>query len=91
MRSGVDVPGWLRTLEHEVEEVTRPADGGRPGMEAPLELPAVSLSLRDFRLQLRSWREPLTPSSARRTGPQPRRPGRKPSKPKGDPRKEGEA
>ena len=89
--SGVDVPGWLRTLEHEVEEVTRPSDGGRPGMEAPLELPAVSLSLRDFRLQLRSWREPLTPSSARRTGPQPRRPGRKSSKPKGDPRKEGEA
>ncbi len=89
--SGVDVPAWLRTLEHEVDEVTRPADGGRPGMEAPLALPSVVLSLRDFRQQLRSWREPLTPSSARRTGPQPRRPGRKPSKPKGDPRKEGEA
>lgn len=89
--SGVDVPAWLRTLDHEVEETTRPTDGGRPGMEAPLELPPLIISVRDFRQQLRRWREPLTPSSARRTGPQPRRPGRKPSKPKGDPRKEGEA
>jgi hypothetical protein len=89
--SGVDVPGWLRTLEQEVDEVMHPADGGRPGAEAALEFPPVALGIRDFRQQLRRWKEPLAPSPARGEEPRPRRTSRRPSKPKEDPRKEGEA
>lgn len=88
--SGVDIPTWLRTLEQEVEDVLHPADGGRPGAEAPLEFPPILLNIRDFRQQLRHWKEPLAPSPARRNGPRPRRTGRRPSKPKED-RREGEA
>ena len=88
--SGVDIPAWLRTLEQEVDEVLYPADGGRPGAEAPLEFPPVLLTIRDFRQQLRHWKEPLAPSPARRNGPRPRRTGRRPSRPKED-RREGEA
>lgn len=89
--SGVDIPAWLRTLEQEVDDVLHPAEGGRPGAEAPLELTPVTLGIRDFRQQLRHWREPLAPSPARGNGPRPRRTGRRPSKPTEDPRKEGEA
>jgi hypothetical protein len=89
--SGVDVPGWLRTLEQEVDEVMHPADGGRPGAEAALEFPPVALGIRDFRQQLRRWKEPLAPSPARNDEPRPRRTSRRASKPKEDPRKEGEA
>lgn len=89
--SGVDVPAWLRTLDQEVDEVLHPAEGGRPGAEAALEFPAVVLGIRDFRQQLRRWKEPLAPSPARGEEPRPRRTGRRPSKPKEDPRKEGEA
>jgi hypothetical protein len=88
--SGVDIPAWLRTLEQEVDDVLHPADGGRPGAEAPLEFPSVMMSVRDFRQQLRHWKEPLVPSAARRNGPRPRRTERRPSKPKED-RREGEA
>jgi hypothetical protein len=65
--SGVDVPAWLRTVEHEVEEVTWPDEGGRPGAEAELRLPLVTLTLREFRQQLRDWKEPLEPSPLKGT------------------------
>jgi hypothetical protein len=50
----------------------------------------VMMSVREFRQQLRHWKEPLVPSPARRNGPRPRRTERRPSKPKED-RREGEA
>lgn len=89
--SGVDVPGWLRTLEQEVDDVLHPAEGGRPGAEAALEFPAVALGIRDFRQQLRRWKEPLAPSPAKGDDAPPRRTTRRASKPKDEPRKDGEA
>ncbi|REJ91462.1 MAG: hypothetical protein DWQ34_14990 [Planctomycetota bacterium] len=89
--SGVEVPSWLRMLEQEVEDSGDATDGGRPGTEAPLSLPAVRLGIRDFRQQMRKWKEPLAPSPARQDPKRPQRRGRKSTKPRSDPRPEGEA
>ena len=89
--SGVDVPTWLRTLEQEVDDVLHPAEGGRPGAEAHLRFPPVSVGIRDFRQQLKRWEEPLAPARAKSGDQRPKRTRRRPSKPKEDPRKDGEA
>ena len=89
--SGVEVPSWLRMLEQEVDESRDPADGGRPGIEAQLALPVVRLGIRDFRQQMRKWKEPLAPSPSRQDPKRPQRRSRKSTKRKSDPRPEGEA
>lgn len=58
--SGIDVPDWLRSLEREVFAAAHPEEGGRPGMEADLEVFPVELTREEFLQQVRSWRDPLT-------------------------------
>jgi hypothetical protein len=57
--SGIDVPDWLRSLEREVFNAAHPDEGGRPGMEADLEVLPVLISRDEFFRQCRNWRDPL--------------------------------
>lgn len=59
--SGIDVPDWLRSLEREVYAAVHPEEGGRPGMEADLDVQPVRISREEFQRQSRLWRENLTP------------------------------
>jgi len=81
--SGIDVPGWIRTLDKEVHEATDPEEGGRPGAEADIQLPEILLTLADFRDQLKRWKETVRSNRSRSSGDSGRRPprgrrGRKP-------------
>lgn len=58
--SGLEVPPWLRQLEDELNRIQRQEDRhstSEPESEFPL--PDATLSLRDMKLQLRHWRNPL--------------------------------
>ncbi|MEW4490825.1 hypothetical protein AB1L42_22275 [Thalassoglobus sp. JC818] len=57
--SGVDIPDWLQALEREVSDASQPDEGGRPGTEADLNLPTISISRKDFLGQARRWKENL--------------------------------
>lgn len=57
--SGIDIPDWLRALEREVSEASQPNEGGRPGTEADLEVPAITLSKSEFQKQVLNWKESL--------------------------------
>jgi len=57
--SGIDVPDWLRSLEREVFNAAHPDEGGRPGMEADLEVLPVLITRDEFFRQCRNWRDPL--------------------------------
>jgi len=66
--SGIDVPDWLRSLEREVYAAAHPEEGGRPGMEAELDVKPVYVSREQFQKQARAWRESLIPESRRSKG-----------------------
>ncbi|MDB4742924.1 hypothetical protein OAF98_00435 [Planctomicrobium sp.] len=57
--SGVDIPDWLRALEREVNESSQPNEGGRPGTEADLEVPMISLNKSEFHKQVLNWKDSL--------------------------------
>jgi hypothetical protein len=67
--SGIDVPEWLRTLEREVYGAVHPEEGGRPGMEAELDVAPLQVSREDFLRDCRHWREPL--GGSRKAGGKP--------------------
>ncbi|WP_437202356.1 hypothetical protein [Planctomicrobium sp. SH664] len=69
--SGVDIPDWLRSLEREVMSATFSEDGGRPGMEADLEVSPLPMTREEFLQQARLWKENLTPRNrpTRKSGP----------------------
>ncbi|MBX3441784.1 MAG: hypothetical protein KF774_05215 [Planctomyces sp.] len=71
--SGIDVPGWIRALDKEVQDATDPEEGGRPGPEAEIHLPPVPLSQAEFREQIRRWRESLRSGKGRTSGDSSRR------------------
>jgi len=64
--SGIDIPDWLRSLEREVYAAVHPDDGGRPGMEADLEIEPVQISREEFQQQARIWRDSLSVSDSPR-------------------------
>ena len=64
--SGVDIPGWLRTLNQEVEDASSGHRATRPGAEADLDTPQEMITLREFKHQLRHWQEPLVAPSGKR-------------------------
>jgi hypothetical protein len=74
--SGIDVPAWIRSLDKEVHQATDPDEGGRPGSEAEIELPAVVLTLAEFREQIRRWRESLRSRGGKSSGDSSRRSSR---------------
>jgi hypothetical protein len=67
--SGVDIPGWIRALDREVNEVLIADEGGRPGAEADIAFEQAAITTREFRQQISSWRDVLS-------GPTPKRPTR---------------
>lgn len=71
--SGVDIPDWLRSLEREVVAAAHPDEGGRPGMEADLNVPPLTISREEFLQQCRVWRDNLqsgAKSPRRKSGPE---------------------
>ncbi len=56
--SGIDIPTWIRQLQHEVDVTLHPDLGGRPGPEADLHLPTTKLAKTDFQQQVRAWQIP---------------------------------
>jgi hypothetical protein len=74
--SGIDVPSWIRSLDKEVHETTDPEEGGRPGPEAEINLDSKTLTLAEFREQVRRWRETLRGGRGRPGGEGSRRQGR---------------
>ncbi|MFV0445953.1 MAG: hypothetical protein ACK5Q5_20440 [Planctomycetaceae bacterium] len=86
--SGVDIPGWIRALDREANEVLMADEGGRPGAEAEIQFPQAAVTLREFRHQVSAWRDTLS-------GPTPKRPNRSsgdgtpPSKPSSGKRNRG--
>jgi hypothetical protein len=70
--SGIDIPAWVRALDREATDVLLTDEGGRPGAEADIALPAATITLREFRQQISVWRNSLG-------GPSLRRPGRTPA------------
>jgi hypothetical protein len=59
--SGLEVPPWLRLLEDELNRVQNEDDRWQaPDFEPELRLPQGTLSLREFKQQLRQWRDPLS-------------------------------
>lgn len=88
--SGVDIPGWLRTLNQEVDDAAIRDRATRPGTEAELDTPQELITLRDFKHQLRHWQEPLVaPSGKRASGRKQSR--RQRSRRKGSRKKSGDA
>jgi hypothetical protein len=72
--SGVDVPDWLRSLEREVFAAAHPDEGGRPGMEADLDVLPILLTREEFLQQTRIWRDALTAGGRpprKKPGPEP--------------------
>ncbi|WP_437185155.1 hypothetical protein SH668x_002252 [Planctomicrobium sp. SH668] len=63
--SGVDVPDWLRTLEREVFAASHSEEGGRPGMEADLDVQPIYVTREDFFTQARLWRDALATEEGR--------------------------
>ncbi|SFH53489.1 hypothetical protein [Planctomicrobium piriforme] len=66
--SGVDVPDWLRSLEREVFAAAHPEEGGRPGMEADLDVLPMLMTREEFLQQARVWRDPLGGQATPPTG-----------------------
>lgn len=56
--SGLEVPSWLKTLEDELNRVHESGDQPSPDAEPTLRLPTPSITLKDIRQQLKSWKEP---------------------------------
>ncbi len=65
--SGIDVPDWLRSLEREVFAAAHPDEGGRPGMEADLEVQPLLITREDLQQQVRQWREAIGGSNSARS------------------------
>jgi hypothetical protein len=57
--SGIDIPAWIRQLQHEVDSVLHPDLGGRPGPEAELHLSATKITRSEFAQQIRTWQVAL--------------------------------
>jgi hypothetical protein len=62
--SGIDIPDWLRALEREVYSAVHPDEGGRPGMEAELDLTFQIVSREEFLQQTRAWRDVISADPA---------------------------
>ena len=63
--SGLEIPAWLRTLEDEVNRLQQTGDAVAGDQESPLRLGEAPLNLRELRLQLRTWHQPLTPRNSK--------------------------
>lgn len=63
--SGLEIPAWLRTLEEEVNRLQQLGDPAPAEHETLLRLGESPLNLRELRLQLRTWQQPLTPRSSK--------------------------
>ena len=61
--SGVDIPEWLRLLEKEVVEASQPENGGGFGVEADIDIPALTISRVEFGKQAAEWRSSLLSQS----------------------------
>jgi hypothetical protein len=57
--SGIDVPPWLRTLEKEVDRVSRLVHEIQYQQEPEIKMPPVALGLKEIRRQLKIWNHPL--------------------------------
>ena len=80
--SGIDIPGWLYSLEKELGQIDALGEFGRTyPEEITIEIPATHIDLRQMRRQIKLLGEPLTK-------PQPQR--RKPGSRKSGPRKPSE-
>lgn len=64
--SGVDVPDWLQALEREVSEASHPDEGGRPGTEAEIHVPLMTMTRKEFQTQVLTWKESLGKRSRQR-------------------------
>jgi len=53
--SGIDVPDWLRQLEREVTQVTRPEEAIPVGTDVNLDAPFLNLSFDEFLVQTENW------------------------------------
>lgn len=62
--SGIDIPDWLRALEREVYSAVHPDEGGRPGMEAELDLKFQVVTREEFLQQTRAWRDVISTDPA---------------------------
>jgi hypothetical protein len=65
MGSGLEIPAWLRTLEEEVNRIQQTGDANSVDQETLIRLGESPLNLRELRLQLRTWQQPLTPRSSK--------------------------
>jgi len=63
--SGLEVPAWLRTLEEEVNRIQQTGDAVSSDQEPLLRLGEAPLNLRELRLQLRTWQQPLSPRNSK--------------------------
>ncbi len=63
--SGLEVPAWLRTLEEEVNRIQQTGDAVSGDQEPLLRLGEAPLNLRELRLQLRTWQQPLSPRNSK--------------------------
>jgi hypothetical protein len=65
MGSGLEIPAWLRTLEEEVNRIQQTGDTASGDQELLIRLGDAPLNLRELRLQLRTWQQPLTPRNSK--------------------------
>lgn len=55
--AGVDIPDWLRALEHEVSDASNQRDSRRAGPEAELSLPSITATRSEFQKQVLNWKD----------------------------------
>lgn len=65
MGSGLEIPAWLRTLEDEVNRIQQTGDMSSGDQELHIRLGDAPLNLKELRLQLRTWQQPLTPRNSK--------------------------
>ncbi len=65
MGSGLEIPAWLRTLEEEVNRIQQTGDMTGGDQELLIRLGDAPLNLRELRLQLRTWQQPLSPRNSK--------------------------
>ncbi len=63
--SGLEIPAWLRTLEEEVNRIQQTGDATAGDQDSLIRPGEAPLNLRELRLQLRTWHQPLTPRNSK--------------------------